>query len=355
MLRSDICIAGAGIIGLALALELAARGLGVVVVERGEPLAEASTAAAGMLAANDPFNPSQLAALSRLSVSLYPGFLDRIERLGGRKTPFQTSRTMQALRTGVAQPLAALPTELLMRIAEGRGPLSIAGFRVLDEQSIDPRQLAASLLAAVEAATVQLLRGSPATSIQANGSTVTITTPSERIDAAQFIDCTGAWASDAAFAVRPVKGQMLAVELPAEFPLAITVRTEHFYIVPRTAGPNAGRAIIGATVEDAGFDKEVHAAQIEALHRQVAGLLPQIANANVVESWSGLRPATLDGLPLIGAHPTQPDCWLATGHYRNGILLAPATAHVMAQLLLGEQPATPLAAFAPCRPGVSRV
>jgi glycine oxidase len=355
MLRSDICIAGAGIVGLSLALELDARGLAVTVVERGEPLAEASTAAAGMLAANDPFNPPQLKALSRLSVSLYPGFLDRIERLGGRKTQFQTSRTLQALRTHLPQHLGALPTELLMRIAEGRGPTSVAGFRVLEEQSIDPRQLAASLLAAVEASPILLLRGSPVTSIEADGRSVIVTTPSAHIEAAQFIDCTGAWAGEPSFGVLPVKGQMLAVELPEEFPLAITVRTEHFYIVPRIAGPNAGRAIIGATVEDAGFDKQVHVTQIEALHRQAAGLLPQISDAKVVESWSGLRPATLDGLPLIGAHSTQPGCWLATGHYRNGILLAPATARVMAQLILGEQPATPLEAFAPDRTGVFRV
>jgi len=209
--------------------------------------------------------------------------------------------------------------------------------------------------AAAAAAPVRLLRGAPAACIEAHGTTVIITTPAERIEAAQFIDCTGAWAHDAAFAIKPVKGQMLAVELPPEFPLPITVRTEHFYIVPRIAGPNAGRAIIGATVEDVGFDKQVHAAQIDALHRQAAGLLPQIANARVIESWSGLRPATLDGLPLIGAHPTKQRCWLATGHYRNGILLSPATAHVMAQLIVGEQTATPLEAFAPCRPGVSRV
>ena len=355
MFRSDICIAGAGIIGLSLALELQARGLSVIVVERGGPLEEASTAAAGMLAAHDPYNPPQLTALSRLSMSLYARFLDRLEHLGGPRTSFQTSRTLQSIRTQPPHPPAALPTELLMRIAKGDGRASIAGFRVLDEQSIDPRQLASSLLAAVEATPVRLLRESPASSIEAGEDTVVITTPAARIEASQFVDCTGAWAGEAVPAIKPVKGQMLAVELPAGFPLAITVRTEDIYIVPRTSGPNAGRAIIGATVEDAGFDKKVHPEAIEALHRRAVAILPQLESARVMESWCGLRPATTDRLPLIGAHPTKPRCWLATGHYRNGILLAPATAYVMTQLIVGESPATPLEAFAPRGPGVFRI
>jgi glycine oxidase len=142
---------------------------------------------------------------------------------------------------------------------------------------------------------------------------------------------------------------MLAVALPATLPLKLTVRTRDLYIVPRTTGPNAGRAIIGATIEDVGFDKTVHPSQIAELHRQAAALLPPLASATVLESWSGLRPATADRLPMIGPHPARPRHWLAAAHYRNGILLAPATALVMAQLLFDERPTVPLEAFAPAR------
>ena len=101
--------------------------------------------------------------------------------------------------------------------------------------------------------------------------------------------------------VTPKKGQMLAVSLPESLPLRLVVRTPSVYIVPRTSGPNAGRAIIGATIEDAGFDKTFHPSDISRLQSLAARLLPQLANADQLEAWAGLRPATPDGLPLLGA------------------------------------------------------
>ena len=142
---------------------------------------------------------------------------------------------------------------------------------------------------------------------------------------------------------------MLAVSLPPSLPLHIVVRTPRIYIVPRTSGPNAGRAIIGATIEDAGFDKTLHPSDIAYLRSLAASLLPPLADAHQLEAWAGLRPATPDGLPLLGALPTQPNHFIATGHYRDGILLAPATAHVMAQLLSGETPSIDLTPFSPAR------
>jgi glycine oxidase len=149
--------------------------------------------------------------------------------------------------------------------------------------------------------------------------------------------------------VRPRKGQMLAVRMPASLDLATVIRTPEVYIVPRTDGPNAGLAIIGATIEDAGFDLTVHAFDILTLNARATKLLPVLAEAEFVESWSGLRPATLDELPILGSAPRQPRYLLATGHYRNGILLAPATAHVMAQLLTGETPSVDLSPFSATR------
>jgi glycine oxidase len=142
---------------------------------------------------------------------------------------------------------------------------------------------------------------------------------------------------------------MLAVTLPSSLPLNLVLRTPEIYIVPRTTGPNAGRAIIGATVEDAGFDKTVHPADIERLHTLATHLLPDLAHAPQLEAWAGLRPATPDGLPLLGPVPDHPNQFIATGHYRNGILLAPATAHLMAQLLSGEQPSIDLNPYSPNR------
>jgi glycine oxidase len=142
---------------------------------------------------------------------------------------------------------------------------------------------------------------------------------------------------------------MLAVALPPTLPLDIVVRTPDIYIVPRTQGPNAGRAIIGATVEDRGFDKTVHSAAIARLHAQASLLLPALAAAPVLESWAGLRPATPDGLPLLGSVAGNPRHLLATGHYRNGILLVPATAHLIAQLLFNQHSPINLSPFSPTR------
>jgi glycine oxidase len=127
------------------------------------------------------------------------------------------------------------------------------------------------------------------------------------------------------------------------------VRTPEIYIVPRTGNSTEHRAIIGATIEDAGFDKTVDPVDIAKLHALAAALLPQLASAPILESWAGLRPATQDGLPLLGAIRTQPHHHIATGHYRNGILLAPATAHLMAQVITGESTSIDLSPFSPAR------
>jgi glycine oxidase len=358
MHHPDICIAGAGIIGLSLALELHHRGLRVTVLDQATPLTEASTAAAGMLAAHDPHNPPQLRPLAELSLSLYPAFLDRLRILSGIRIPFQTIAALQAIPPSVANTSSELTPKDLAHLL----PALTAGdhrFIRLDEHSIDPRQLATALLAAVLATTIDLRPNTPVLSTRSVDNAVEVSTPAGILHAANFVDCTGAWASATSnllnIQVSPKKGQMLSVSLPPSFPLELVVRTPDIYIVPRTSGPNSGRAIIGATIEDAGFDKTVHSSDIAHLQTLAAALLPPLAQAPQLEAWAGLRPATPDGLPLLGVLPTHPNHFLATGHYRDGILLAPATAHVMAQLLLGEAPSINLKPFTPDRTVAERV
>jgi glycine oxidase len=348
----DICIAGAGIIGLSLALELHHRGIRVTVLDRGTPLSEASTAAAGMLAAADPHNPPQLRDLANLSLALYPGFLDRLRALSGIRVPFQTHTTLQAIPPGSANSGNELTPEDLTHLLPALTPGSHR-FILLDEHSLDPRQLAPALLAAVRAANIDLRPSTPILATRYLDNAVEIHTSTGVLHAAQFVDCTGAWAAVTSqlsnIQVAPKKGQMLAVSLPPSLPLHFVIRTPGIYIVPRTSGPDAGRAIIGATIEDAGFDKTLHPSDIAHLHSLAASLLPPLAAAPQLEAWSGLRPATPDGLPLMGALPTQPNHFIATGHYRDGILLAPATAHVMAQLLSGIATSVDLTPFSPAR------
>ena len=346
----DVCIAGAGIIGLSLALELHHRGISVTVLDRSAPLAEASTAAAGMLAAADPHNPPQLHPLANLSLSLYPAFLDRLHSLTGIRLPFQTYTTLQALPPGAPNPTTTLTPEELTHLLPA---LDVGNHRFLqlNEHSLDPRQLATALLAAVRSTTIDLRLNTPVLSTRSSANTVEIHTPTTILHAKQFVDCTGAWSSATShlpnIQVSPKKGQMLSISLPPSLPLQFVVRTPGIYIVPRTSGPNAGHAIIGATIEDAGFDKTLHPSDIAHLRSLAAALLPPLADAPQLEAWAGLRPATPDGLPILGA--LHSNHFLATGHYRDGILLAPATAHVMAQLLLDEQTSIDLTPFSPTR------
>ena len=356
-----ICIAGAGIIGLSLALELHRHGARITVLERSAPLGEASTAAAGMLAAGDPHNPPQLRPLADLSLSLYPAFLNHLHDLTGTLVPFQTHTTLQALPPHLPTTSSELTPADLAHHLPALTPGSHRFF-LLDERSIDPRQLATVLLAAVRATTIDLQPNTPVLSTRPVDDAIEIHTPTRVLHASQFVDCTGAWASTTShlanltpnIQVTPKKGQMLAVSLPPSLPLQSVVRTPDIYIVPRTSGPNTGRAIIGATVEDAGFDKTIHPADIARLHSLAAALLPPLADAPQLEAWAGLRPATPDGLPLLGALPTHPNHFIATGHYRDGILLAPATAHVMAQLLAGAAPSIDLTPFSPVRTTLKR-
>jgi len=334
----DFVIAGAGIVGLSLALELEARGASVLVLEAGSAARQTSSAAAGMLAVHDPKNPPALLPLSELSASLYPGFLDRIGALSQTRVPFQTSATLEA---GVATESLPDPRAVVPHLDPGSH-----FFHLLDEHSVDPRQLAAALLAAVRATRIELREHTVLERIAATPTSIRVDTSGESLEASALIDCMGAWSPAP---VSPRKGQMLAVAIPPDLDLACVVRTHDIYIVPRTEGPNAGRAIIGSTLEDAGFDLTVHPLDILTLNAKAVKLLPALASAPFLESWSGLRPGTSDGLPILGAVPRQPRYFLATGHFRNGILLAPATARVMAQLLMEESPSVDLMPFLPGR------
>jgi glycine oxidase len=346
MHHSDICIAGAGIIGLSLALELHRHGHSVTIFDQAQPLGEASTAAAGMLAASDPDNPAALRKLADLSLSLYPDFLNRLHTLSGIAVPFHTSQTLQSQ---ISSSPDTLSHEALSEILPPLRPHH-HHFTLIDEHSLDPRNLAASLLAAVRASTIDLKSDTKVLSTRSIDNSVAVHTTRGIFHAAKFVNCTGAWATHSTLApsaaIAPRKGQMLAIAIPPTLSLHLVVRTHGMYIVPRTTGPNAGRAIIGATIEDAGFDKIVHPGDIAHLRALAAALLPALAGAQQLEVWAGLRPSTPDGLPFLGPSPDHHNQFVAAGHYRNGILLAPATAHVMAQIIVGKPTAIDLSDYA---------
>jgi glycine oxidase len=368
---ADVVIAGAGIVGLSLALDLASRGLKIIVLDRGPAMAESSWAAAGMLAALDPENPPALTQLARFSLTRYPAYLTHIEQLSGRKVPLRFEPTLQAIAPGTPTDELHDARQLTSAELHALAPGLLSQNRTfieLDEQSLDPRDLCAALPLAAIAAGVHLREHSPVISIDAQNAHikdagnarvkdaedagVTIHTAAAPIAAAHFVNCAGAWAESPAFGrlplghprVAPAKGQIALVRLRGPESLNVVLRTPDIYLVPR----GEGWIVIGATVEQAGYDKTIHPHAIAALLKAAAELWPPIAFAELVDSWAGLRPASSDELPLIGS-AAQPNCWIAAGHFRNGILLAPGTARALARLICGENPEVDLAPFDPAR------
>jgi len=356
---ADVVIAGGGIIGLSVALELAENGMRVTVLERGRAMSEASWAAAGMLAAHDPENPGILQALSELSLSLYPAYTGRLEALSKQSISLRTRFALQGSRAGERLPANA---ETLGRIIDESEARSIVPglntdnreFLLLLEDSLDPRDLCAALPKAVVAAGVNLREEITVNRVNASAQDVRVETSDGVILTAAFLNCCGAWAgsvpgatgdlSSERFGIEPRKGQLVTVMLDKGVSLGAVLRTPETYLVPR----GDGRVVIGATVLRAGFDKQADSEVARTLVAEAAELWPPLAASHIVDTWAGLRPGSRDGLPVMGCCGNS-RLWMATGHFRNGILLAPATARILGEMLTGKATSVAVDCFAPER------
>ncbi|MBZ5566801.1 MAG: glycine oxidase ThiO [Acidobacteriia bacterium] len=345
----DAIIVGGGIIGMSLAYSLKKHGTQVLVVERGEPGREASHAAAGMLADLDPHTPEALRPMATASARMYPEFVHELQDESGSRADLRDDGTIY-----FPDPKATLgATAAEMTDGEKLKALEpwlrYTGVAVsLKERSVDPRALMAALLKVAKHREIQIASGSPATGLMLNhGAVVGVKTARTEFYAPVVVNCAGAWAS--AFGpgrtpTKPVKGQMLALIPSRRNLLRHVVRAPTVYLVPRSDG----RIVVGSTLEDAGFDKQVNPNTIQHLHQKAAELLPELGQARILEAWAGLRPGTPDGLPILGRGDVE-GYFLATGHYRDGILMAPITAVVVTQFIHGVQPEFDLKEFAPER------
>ena len=339
MTRVDVAIAGAGIIGLTTALELAAADCKVTVFDQSEAMSEASRAAAGMLAGADPENPPELKELAGLSLSLYPAFLDRVEQLASKKVPIRTTRTVQGVHNIPAGARQLTESEM-QALAPGANREGFQ-FILLEEKSFDAWDLAEALPAAARAAGVELREHTAVLEVRRSDQGVEIVTAAATFSAGLFLNATGAWAPslEPALAVRPRKGHMLTAELPGDMQMQCVLRTPKVYIVPR----GGSRYTVGSTVEDAGFDRTVEPLRIQELFARAIHLWPPLRQASVTETWIGFRPGSEDNLPIIDR--TGANTWVATGHFKNGILLGPGTARVLSRWMLGGKPQIDLSPF----------
>ena len=340
----DAIVIGAGVIGLSLALALRKRGLSVLVIERGEPGREASHAAAGMLVRTASEFPPPLQPLAAASAGLYPEFVRELQDESNLRIDFREQGTVLiSARNDFPHPARLIALEELAALElELRSAVAGLFTAFVSESSVDPRTLMHALIQAAKNRGADIASGSQAESVLIeNGRATGVRTNKTSYPSDIVVNCTGAWAGQLppyTLPVRPVKGQMLAVVGGPD--LKHVVRTDDVYLVPRSDG----RIVIGSTLEDAGFNKQTEVDTIERLLRSAARFVPALSNARQHEAWAGLRPGTPDNLPVLGATPT-PGYFLATGHYRDGILLAPVTAAALAALICETPCAYDLAPF----------
>jgi len=365
--RPGVLVVGGGIIGCAAALELARRGCRVTLLERGTPGGEASSAAAGLLAPfGDSPEPDPFHRLAIESWRLYPRVVAELRALTGIDVEHMTAGTLHPIatpgdledaRARCGWPLAA---ELGIEVVEGAELAALepalakdvtAARLVRGEQWVNNQRLvtAYALAAAARGVTVRtgvevgriLVERGRARGVLADG---------EPLTADAVLLAAGAWtaalASDLGgpLPVGPVRGQMLAV---SNVPVLIShaIHGDDIYLVPRPSG----ELLVGATVERAGFERAVTPDGLGGLIAQAVALVPEIGRRPITRSWCGFRPAAPDGLPVLGPWPDVAGLFVATGHYRNGILLAPVTAAVMADCIVDGKTPDSITPFLPQR------
>jgi glycine oxidase len=365
-LGGDVAIVGGGLIGLAIAFELAERGASVRIFERGEPGRGASWAGAGMLAPySERIGDEEMLAFCLDSLARYPDFVKRVGAAEGIAVELPLDGMIETSFDEPARAkLAAFHRELESRgvacelldrrealLAEPSLGSRVTGALLVHGQGyVDNRRLGRALLAACVSRGVVVHAPVQGVAVECDARRVLgVRSELGFAPASVVVNAAGAWAGKIAGVpesalppVVPVKGQMLALAAPAGF-LRRPTWIPGAYLVPRTDG----RLLIGATVEEAGFDERATAEGTHALLHAALDAAPSLGAFTVTESWSGLRPGTPDGRPFIG--PTAIDGLLdATGHYRNGILLAPATADAIASFVESGDD-EPLRAWSPLR------
>jgi glycine oxidase len=368
-MRSDVVVIGAGIQGSSVALRLAEAGRAVVVLERAVPGAEASSAAGGILSPGvEAAEPGPFYALCRASLARYPDFARQVEAASGVGLSYRTLGTLEiALDDDHAKILAAraekilahgLPVEVLDAAAlhrlepgvsgEARGALFFG-----DEATLDPRALARAVYVAAARAGASFVTGQVRRIVVEGGRASAVEHESGRIDAGAVVLAAGSWSllveghGLPPGSVRPVRGQIAVLDTRPPL-LSRAIFSGHGYVVPRPDG----RILTGSTMEEVGFEKAVTAAGLRHVLGVAMDIAPSLGRAPVVETWSNFRPASPDGQPILGPGPVQ-GLYYATGHTRNGILLAPVTADAIAAAVLGRPAPVDLGPFSPVRlPGI---
>ncbi len=350
--EAKVLVIGGGVIGLSIALELKRLGAAPVILERSIPGAEASSAAAGLIAPQlEAIEPGPFLDLCLASRALYPDFVRRVQELSGLSVGFLPSGVVHAaFDPSSASRLSAqvewqkrqgLRAEMLdgsqaRALEPALAPEVWAAAHFPDDHQVDNCQLVTALSMAAARVGVAFRSGYVRGVRVENHRAIGVDVDGELIRADATVVAAGAWSGLVQGiwldprAVRPVRGQM--VQLQSRLPLLRSiVCSDQGYLVPRADG----RLIAGSTAEHAGFQKEVTAGGLAQILQMATQLCPGVRDLAVTGQWAGLRPFTEDKLPILGRGPAD-GLFIASGHFRNGILLAPITGELIAALALGR-------------------
>lgn len=365
MKKFDAVIAGGGLIGGAIALELARAGLHVGLFDKQEPGKEASWASAGILSpAPETSGMIPLVPIGKVSMELYPGFVETVEEISGLETGYRRKGTLEALfgrnareelntlialYHGVGLKAELLRAEEARELEPALSEEVEAAILRPEECAVDNRALTVAVLEAGRKTGVKIFAGSAVKGIWREGSRcLGIQLENEKIAANWTVIAAGCFSAQidgvTPYApVHPAKGQILALR-PEKLRIERVLWSDKIYLVPR----NDGRVIAGATVENAGFEKRVTAAGIAKNLAGAIELAPDLASATIEEIWAGLRPNTPDHLPILG--PTDVDgLVMATGHFRSGIVLTPITARLIREWIVDQRVNMNWERFSPLR------
>jgi glycine oxidase len=365
----DAVVVGAGLVGLACAWRAAQRGLSVLVIERGEPASGASGVAAGMLApvTEADFGEEALLRLNLAGREVWPGFAAELEERTGLPTGYRETgalvvaadrddaeelRRHHSFQRSLGLDAEWLPPSRCRRLEPGLSPRIGGGILAPQDGHVDPPAVARALRAALEAAGGELSTGVEVKGLRVDGGRVTgVRTAAGEVAAGAVVIAAGAWSPRVAEGppVRPVKGQILELRARPGVPepLERIVRTPRCYLLAR----GDGRVVLGATVEEQGFDTAVTADGVYRLLEAAWEVLPDVGELELMRARAGLRPGSPDNAPFVGPGEPEGLVW-ATGHYRNGVLLAPITGAGVARLLAEGELPDELVPFDPSRAGV---
>ncbi|MFN5856795.1 MAG: glycine oxidase ThiO [Pseudanabaenaceae cyanobacterium] len=349
----DVCIIGGGVIGLALAVDLAQRGAAVTILERGQCGRGATWAAAGMLAPEAEGLTGDLLSLGVRSRELYASWVSNLMKLTGMScgywccgiiAPLDPNKVNQ--HPELRQHPSYIDRNAIERKQPHLAPQVTEALWLPEDGQVNNRDLGKMLYTAARMLGVKICEGTAVHSLVKDSNDQQIThleTSAGKIVADRYILATGAWTKDLLpLPIRPIKGQMAAIFDPQRS-LQRVIFAPNIYIVPR----QDGLVVLGATVEDVGFLPANTAKGVNQLLANAIATYPAIAEMELVETWWGFRPHAPAEMPLLGPHPDYQNLILATGHYRNGILLAPVTANLLGEYISTGQVAPLLTKFLP--------